>query len=469
MRRMTDERGFASVTALVVMMVMLAVAGAVFSSSVQLSNSSNKDDAAQRAYHAAVAGVHTAVDRIERNKAGLTPATCITTGVASPTSGQSWCAATASESLGRNQTFSYRVSISPSAPAPADYKCAGDPLQANSGERCIVAVGVVNGVERTVAARLGIAGSLVPFANNTSVVGYKEVKLKGNAKVNSNVGVNKKLTLDKNAVVTGTADVGPKGKVKVKTPPGPPINILATDFFAPPVSFFNPPTSTNPSDDSAIKNNNLPSLDPAYLPPGVTYTNDANGRVLTVGDGKIVTLSGQINPVTGLPLTDPATGLPVPSYYNFCKITLGKGAKIAIAPGAWVRLYIDSKDRQGSRCKDNGELKSGKDSSFSNPNKDPRSLQIFAWSKKTKLTIPNKQDIYAMIYAPFSKVKFTSKGKLYGGVAGQKVEIRKDMQVISVAALNTYTIATLNAPAITAWKQCQAYQPLSGPSPAATC
>ena len=58
-----------------------------------------------------------------------------------------------------------------------------------------------------------------------------------------------------------------------------------------------------------------------------------------------------------------------------------------------MRIYIDSRDRQGSRCKDAGELKAGKDSSFVNPSTDPRSLQIFAWSKKTKLTIPNKDDI----------------------------------------------------------------------------
>ena len=144
MRRLTDQRGFASVTALVVMMVMLAVAGAVFSSAIHLSDNSNKDDAAQRAYQAAVAGVNTAVDRIERQKLTLTPATCITNGTAPPALpavAGGWCAETGQESLGKKQTFSYSVSASP----PAGGKCAGDPLDANSGDRCIVAVGIVNG------------------------------------------------------------------------------------------------------------------------------------------------------------------------------------------------------------------------------------------------------------------------------------------------------------------------------------
>ena len=108
-----------------------------------------------------------------------------------------------------------------------------------------------------------------------------------------------------------------------------------------------------------------------------------------------------------------------------------------------MRLYIDSRDRAGSRCANIGELKAGKDSSFVNGNSDPRSLQIFAWSKKTKLTIPNKDPFAGLIYAPNSKVKFSGKGKLTGGVAGQKVEIRKDMIVQSSALLNSYTIPSL--------------------------
>jgi len=464
MHRMTDQRGFASVTALVVMMVMLAVAAAVFSSSVQLSNSSNTDDAAQRAYQAAVAGVNTAADRIDQLKPNTT--SCITTVVAAPApAGGGWCAETAQESLGRKQAFSYRVSTSP----PPSGTCAGDPLDTGSGDRCIVAVGVVNGVKRTVSARLGIAGSLTPFANNTSVLGYKDVRLKANAKVNSNLGVNQRLTVDRNGAITGSVYLGPKGKVMYKSNlPGPQINKV-TEFFPAPVSFFNPPTSTDPQNDTAVYNDNVRSF--GALPSSVgTYTNDANGRVLTINDGQSVTLSGSdLDPATGRTKVDPATGFPIPAYYNLCKLTLGKGAKINIAPGAWVRLYIDSKDRQGSRCTDVGTLAAGKDSSFSNPNKDPRSLQIFAWSKRSKLTIPNKQDLYAMIYAPFSKVTFSNKGKLYGGVAGQKVEIRKDMQVFSVPALSTYNVAALNVPKITAWKQCQAYQPISGASPAASC
>lgn len=461
MRRMTDQRGFASVTALVVMMVMLVVAAAVFESSVQLSNSSNKDDAAQRAYQAAVSGVNTAVDRVERNKVALAGAnTCLTTTVVSlGVSG--WCAETAQESLGRNQLFSYRVSTSP--PPSGNPNCAGDPLGANSGERCIIAVGVVNGVERTVAARMGIAGSSTPFANNTSVVGYKDVKLKTNAKVNSNIGVNKKLTLDRNALLTGTADLGPKAKVKYRTAPGPLINRKATDSFPAPVSFLTVPPTSPAGEDTAGKNRNMS----IQITSPTTYTQDpvlAGNRVLTVAAGKSVTLSGSGK-------IDPLTGFPEPAYYNFCKLILGTGSKVVVAPGAWVRLYIDSRDRQGSRCSNIGELKAGKDSSFSTPTKDPRALQIFAWSKKSKLTIPNKSDIYAAIYAPFSKVKFSNKGKLYGGVAGQTVEIRKDMQVFSVPlALNAYSVSTLNAPAITAWKQCQAYKEIStSPTPAADC
>lgn len=459
--RLRDERGFASVTAVTTMIVMLAVAGAVFSSSVQLSNSSNKDDAAQRAYQAAVAGVNTAVSRIDTLKP--TNAQCITdatTAPQAPASG-SWCPEIAQESLGKNQKFSYRVSIAP----PSGGQCAGDPLDnpstpaVENGDRCVIAVGNVNNVERVVAARMGMTGNSTPFASSTSVVGYKDVILKKNSTVNSNLGVNKNFK-SKNATLNGTLYLGPKGKAKDYT--GPRV-VNASDFFPAPVSFFNPPGSTDPADDTAIDNFNMvtatgpPRPTPLAAPSSYVHST----RTLTVGNGKNVTLPG-----TGL---KDAFGVPIPAYYNFCKLVLGQGAKITIPKDTWVRLYIDSRDRAGSRCANVGELKAGKDSSFVNGNSDPRSLQIFAWSKKTKLTIPNKDAFAGLIYAPNSKVKFSGKGKLTGGVAGQKVEIRKDMVVQSSALLNTYTIPSLSVSQITAWRQCQSYASISGASPAAGC
>ncbi len=446
--RLREERGFASVTALVTMIVMLSVAGAVFGSSIQLSNSSNKDDAGQRAYQAAVGGVNTAISRIDSLKPAANE--CITTVKVGMASG--WCDAVPGV-LGKNQNFTYRVSTSP----PPGGTCAGDPLDANSGDRCVVGVGVVNGVERTVAARLGLTGTQVPFSSNTGLVGYKDITVKKGAQIKSNVGVNKNFK-GKGATIPSpyALYLGPKGKAKGYTGV---TNVKATDFFPAPVSFFNPPDSTLATDDTAIKNDNTRMS--GILSP-TTYVNDANGRFLTVGDGRTVTLPGSGQ-------TDAVTGLPVPAYYNFCKLTLGKNSKVAVAPGAWVRIYIDSRDRQGSRCKDNGELKAGKDSSFTNPNNDPRSLQIFAWSKKTKLTIPNKQAFAGLIYAPNSKVKFSGKGKLTGGVAAQTVEIRKDMTVQSSSILNTYTVPGLQAAVVTAWRQCQSYVPGAAASPASGC
>ncbi len=458
--RMCDERGFASVTALVTMIVMLSVAGAVFSGSVQLSNSSNKDDAGQRAYQAAVAGVNTAVSRLDSLKP--TNAQCITNATTPPQvpASGSWCPEIAQESLGKKQLFSYRVSIAP----PSGGQCAGDPLDnpstpaVENGDRCVVAVGDVNGVKRTVAARLGMTSGSTPFANTTSVVGYKDVILKKGSTVNSNIGVNKNFK-SKGATLNGTLTLGPKGKAKDYT--GPRV-VNASDFFPAPVSFFNPPGSTDPADDTAIDNyNTINGVTPRMTPVVAPTTYVHSTRTLTVGAGKNVTLPG-----TGL---KDAAGLPIPAYYNFCKLVLGTGAKITIPKDTWVRLYIDSRDRAGSRCANIGELKAGKDSSFVNGNSDPRSLQIFAWSKKTKLTIPNKDAFAGLIYAPNSKVKFSGKGKLTGGVAGQKVEIRKDMIVQSSALLNAYTIPSLAASQVSAWRQCQSYFPLSGASPASKC
>ena len=44
-------------------------------------------------------------------------------------------------------------------------------------------------------------------------------------------------------------------RARPRTTPGRKV-IKATDFFPAPVSFFNPPASTNSADDTAIKNDN---------------------------------------------------------------------------------------------------------------------------------------------------------------------------------------------------------------------
>ena len=65
-------------------------------------------------------------------------------------------------------------------------------------------------------------------------------------------------------------------------------------------------------------------------------------------------------------------------------------------------------------------------------------------------------------------MKFSNKGKLYGGVAAQNVEIRKDMQVFSMPVLNTYSITPPQRPGDHGLEAVPVLQPICGASPAAT-
>jgi len=163
--------------------------------------------------------------------------------------------------------------------------------------------------------------------------------------------------------------------------------------------------------------------------------------------------------------------------YNFCKLTLGKNAKIKIAPlkitdpspKDAVRIFIDSKDRAGSECRATGQLDSRANASFINPNADPRSLQIFAWSKRTKLKIPNTQKVTALIYAPLSKVSFNSKKavEFVGGIVADKVEVAKNMTAKFSNLLTTWSVSRLNVSQVVAWNQCPSRN--TAPDPQAGC
>jgi hypothetical protein len=128
--------------------------------------------------------------------------------------------------------------------------------------------------------------------------------------------------------------------------------------------------STGTKRDSALWNDNQTAIAPFLGTTKLTY--DATKRELTGQRRRDADAS--------------------PGVYNFCKLTLNKDARIAVVPPAAgatvpkdaVRIFLDGKERAGSRCSGGGGLDGKTGSSFVNSSADPRTLQIFAWGKKTK-------------------------------------------------------------------------------------
>ncbi|HEY3019681.1 MAG TPA: hypothetical protein VGJ32_05785 [Solirubrobacteraceae bacterium] len=436
-RRLSAEDGSALVVSIIVLALVLSISGAVFNEAFLLNKDVRNATGQQRAFQAAQAGIDQALARINVLHPTDFPPQCVTRVLASPDA-SGWCDTTPAESLGTGQTFTYRVTSSP----PPGGTCVGDAPPPGSADRCIVAIGMADGVQARVRTRVAITTSPMPFASNTSVVGYREVKIKKGAKVKGRVQTNRKLRVE----ATGSIDtsggnipqLGPKAKVRGYTGP---VERRTSPFVPALPDFWMIDPATGARRDTAVWNDN-PTLIQA-LPAGkFTYSGPVT-RELTIADGVTVTLPAGI--------------------YNLCKLSLGKDAKINIAgiktpfppaPNDAVRIFIDSKDRAGSQCRDRGTLDSKSGASFANANADPRTLQIFAWSKRSKLKVPNKVAFKAIIYAPASKVSFNSTGTLTGGIAADKVDIHNNMQAIFSNALIDWTVSKLNASQVVGWNQC---------------
>jgi hypothetical protein len=433
-RRLRADDGAAVIVTLIVLLLIFALAGTVMAQALAMNGDVRVATGSQRAFQAAQSGIDRALGRINVLKPA--DAQCVTDVVTAPQP-DGWCANT-TEMVGNGEAYSYRVTPALASGAP----CAGDPLPNTAISRCIVSVGTADGQQARIRTRVAVATTTTPFSSQTSVIGYSEVKLKKSAKITGVAKTNKKLRLDGGASLNGyTPEVGPKAKIKGYT--GPVTRLPANMVPALPDFWMTDP-ATGQRRDTAVWNDNPTLVNAIIANPRVTYSGPVT-RELVIGDNVQVTIPAGI--------------------YNFCKLTLGKNAKITIAPlkitdpspKDAVRIYIDSKDRAGSQCRSAGQLDAKANASFLNPNDpEPRSLQIYAWSKRTKLKIPAAQKVVGLIYAPLSKVSFNSKKAttFLGGIAADKVEIPKSMTAQFSNNLMSWTVSRLNASQVIAWNQC---------------
>jgi hypothetical protein len=382
------------------MAVMLVISGMVFAQSVQLSGTSNTDDSAKRAFQAAEAGLRVAIYRL--NMLQPTSARCITTSVQSPDA-TNWCAETSPESIGRSQSYTYRVST-PSASGT----CAGSTLGIEVEERCIVAVGTVNGVKRRVEVRVASSkGLMFPVPG---MLGLDAVDLLGASdkpETNSAIGSNGAISVPALNAVNGPIVLGPVGSVTgVSTTP----TRRTTPFSLAPADFLD--TATSNSNGRLVTATCGSNCDAKSA--SVSY--DAANRTLAVPANQSVTLGASGGTFT----------------YNFCNVTLADNASLNVAAGAAVKLYIDSPENTGSGCPaGSGTFSSAASgsSTLGNPSQDPRNLQIIVWgtalaSPAHLITLPGTT-WYAAIYAPRSTVRIlvsTDGADFVGGLSAKRVE-----------------------------------------------
>jgi Tfp pilus assembly protein PilX len=444
MKRLRQEDGMAVVVALAALTLLGLLAAVVVTSSVSLSNSSERDRASKRALAAAEAGLAQATFRINR----LAPANglCVTTLVVTPlTNG---LCPTVTETVADGATFTYRVSPI----LNLTDRCAGLPVQTTSGgrvtivQRCITSTGTVEGHDRRVQARVAAFQGSPVFPLN-GIIGLDSVTVKNNAFVDGWLGSNGLISMKNNNGVTGGVNLGPSA-------PDP-------NYGGSTISTITRRTPTEggwvlaPVDigDSATANENVRISNGLTNPKGLPY-DSSNGtsynaatRFLSLGNNSSVTLGG--------------------GTYNFCSVSMGNNSSILIAPRAAdqaqaIRIFIDSPYRQGSGCPlGTGNLTMGQGASFgSPPGGDPRNLQVYVygWSPSEN-PVPSEIDFnnngwVGSFYAPQSAVVFKNDAVIRGGLAARSVEFKNNMTFGWAASVGDIRARTLTLFYRTAWREC---------------
>ncbi len=472
MRLVREQTGIALPAALSVLVVVGVLSSAVFAVSLRVSDTSTASRDAKRALAAADSGLEAAMFRM--NDIGLqSESMCFTTAAVAPASGtdpETGGAPAAGEcagvedDLGNNSTYTYYVT-----PALQDGDvCAGLPVhfrdpdgKVTVTQRCVTAIGEVNGERRRVQARVAsyIGTQLFPVGGILAING---IKVKNTAIVSGILGSNGAIELGNNSQVSGGIELGTRS-----TPPpilgsgsslGGPVTYRSEAkgaFVLAPVDMGNTATVNH--------NNRILTGDDAGT--NVTYTDTPNApRTLSIGNNGSLTLGG--------------------GTYNFCKVTLGNNAYITIAAGAKIRFFLDSPDRlapgtAGDCIPDNyvgsdsqkrstarangyGGMTLGQGSNFNNPGHAINfQIYIYGYADGThKVEFNNTSAMNAAIYAPASELVWVNTAGINGAVAASKVEFKNSATFSWAGASGAFDLAELRTDKVSvyyrmAWKECR--------------
>jgi hypothetical protein len=390
-------------TALPIAMMVLAAVGTLSAmvalSSVQSSTSSKRDRGAKAALAAANAGVQAGIYRLTH--AGALSANCFTT-VQVPPGADGVCPGQ-SESLGNGASYTYYISP---VLGPAG-GCTGLYVQGPSGQpaiqRCVTGTGTAIGVTRRVQERVAAYRYTSPFPLN-GILSLGDAKATGTFNFSGDFEGNGKIELPSGGSLNGaTIHYVPGGSATAPTcGTGCTIVQEPSPYTVPPVdpALYAASASSSGNDNAAISWQPPAAYDPAT---------------------RRVNYSGQVGSA-GSPVVIPS------GTYNFCEVKFSNKTYIALAPGAQVKIYIDSPYRSGSGCPaGTGEISFSNATQINNPSHDPGALQFFVYGdpadpKQTPVKITNtisgEPDVplYAQIYAPNSAFSTTNVLTMVGGI-----------------------------------------------------
>jgi Tfp pilus assembly protein PilX len=393
--RLGSERGVAMPTAVIILFIITLLLGAAVKVASQTSTSTTRDSNVKAEIEAAEAGLQVATYRLSQ----LAPSSllCINGTEIVATKCESGV-----ESLGNNATFQYWTSLP--LPTKEQTTCAGRTVTAIAGvtQRCITAEGFVNGVKPGVRLQASVTltgGGKALFSVN-GLLGTESVEIVNNTTVNAKAATNGKLNVGNGATVESVAlgSSAPAGQPEGGGTWGP-VTRESTNFTIPAV---NTGTSATENSNYRIENGINKTL-PADESTGVEYNKET--RTLKMGNKATLKLGGEV--------------------YNFCNFTTGTGVTITFTPGVTTKIYIDSPNDAGSKCKaGDGKLIIGNNSIITNPSKEAAKFQLYVYDESggpVELSNNSVLGFYGTVYAPNSVVKIKNNGEFTGAVAAKSV------------------------------------------------
>jgi Tfp pilus assembly protein PilX len=426
-RLLVDQSGMALPVSVAALGIVMLLAWTMAAGADGINQSSDRDSHSKRALAGAEAGLQAATYRL--NKLAPSNGNCLTDVAVSPAGGE---CPPYSQDLGNDASYTYYVTPALSTSSA----CAGHTvvLQGNAAltvtQRCITATGEVNGIRRRAQARVA-AYQGVPVYPVGGIVGLSSVTVNNSANINGAVGANGQVTLGNSStvgqveidaaapapVVGGSSTWGPLVR---RTPEQGPLVLAPVDVG----------TSATENDNARITTGLDASTRVAYVAETRELTIDNNGS-LTLGGGT----------------------------YNFCRITVGNNGRLNIAPGAIVRIFVDSPERAASGCPaGSGTIATGNNAVFNNPSGRAENMQIYVYGSadgQSLLDLGSSSFNHVSIYAPQSSVVFKNHATIVGGLAAAQVEFKNGVSFTWAPALADLRARTVTVYYRTAWRECR--------------
>jgi Tfp pilus assembly protein PilX len=322
LRKLRGEQGVAIVIAITTITVTLALAAALFAAASTLLHTSSREASNKRALAAAQAGLNVGLYRFTRigaSPSGSFTNNCITDKEVAWSSSAPHCP----EATGYlNQTgvsSGYFLTPDMSAALSGMSTVATECASSGAGDRCLTAIGTVNGVTRRVQERVR---SLELFSIH-GMLGLEETNINSspswsgsNFQITSDTASNGEIKFGENVSAPGEPYHCEYWEGAKTEPPCGSTNVKRKEKITV------PSVETLPFKTISEKNENgtiVPATDYSSLTRSLTVPA---GATLTLGNGD----------------------------YYFCSVTLGNGATLSALSGARVKIYIDSPSRTGSVC-----------------------------------------------------------------------------------------------------------------------